>query len=104
MKSQILISTAAAAILSACANMGALSSTQSVEIKFAGAINGQPFACGQSYANVGTTKSTITPSDFRLYVSEVKLVRKDGTTVPVQLAQDGIWQYQNVALIDFENG
>ena len=104
MKSRILISTAAAAILSACANMGALSSTQPVDIKFAGAINGQPFACGQSYANVGTTKSTITPSDFRLYVSEVKLVRIDGTTVPVQLAQDGIWQYQNVALIDFENG
>ena len=104
MKSQILISTAAAAILSACANMSSLSSTQSVDIKFAGAINGQHFACGQSYANVGTTKSTITPSDFRLYVSEVKLVRKDGTTVPVQLAQDGIWQYQNVALIDFENG
>ena len=88
MKSQILISISAAALLSACANMGALSSTQSVDIKFAGAINGQPFACGQSYTNVGTTKSTITPSDFRLYVSEVKLVRKDGTTVPVQLAQD----------------
>jgi uncharacterized repeat protein (TIGR04052 family) len=103
-KSQILISTAAAAILSACANMDALLSTQSVDIKFAGAINGQPFACGQSYANVGTTKSTITPSDFRLYVSEVKLVRKDGTAVPVQLAQDGIWQHQNVTLIDFENG
>lgn len=91
-------------MLSACGNMGVYSASQPVDIKFAGAINGQPFACGQSYANVGTTKSTVTPSDFRFYVSEVKLVRKDGTTVPVQLTQDGVWQYQNVALIDFENG
>jgi uncharacterized repeat protein (TIGR04052 family) len=39
-----------------------------------------------------------------MYVSEVKLLRQDGSAVPVQLAQDGIWQHQNVALIDFENG
>jgi uncharacterized repeat protein (TIGR04052 family) len=39
-----------------------------------------------------------------MYVSQVKLVRKDGTAVPVSLTQDGVWQYQNVALIDFENG
>jgi uncharacterized repeat protein (TIGR04052 family) len=104
MKSQILVGLTTAALLSACANTGTYSSTQSVEIQFAAAINGQSFACGQSYANVGTTKSTITPSDFRMYVSQVKLVRKDGTAVPVSLTQDGVWQYQNVALIDFENG
>jgi uncharacterized repeat protein (TIGR04052 family) len=104
MKSQILAGLTTAALLSACANTGTYSSTQSVEIQFAAAINGQSFACGQSYANVGTTKSTITPSDFRMYVSQVKLVRKDGTAVPVSLTQDGVWQYQNVALIDFENG
>jgi uncharacterized repeat protein (TIGR04052 family) len=39
-----------------------------------------------------------------MYVSEVRLLRQDGSAVPVQLAQDGIWQHQNVALIDFENG
>lgn len=104
MKSPILISVAAATILSACVNMGSYSTTQAVDIKFAGAINGQPFACGQSYTHVGTTKSTITPSDFRMYVSEVNLLRQDGSSVPVQLTQDGVWQYQNVALIDFENG
>lgn len=104
MKSQALISLAAAVILSACSTMGTESSARSVNIQFAGAINGQPFVCGQRYTNVGITKSTITPSDFRLYVSEVKLVRNDGSTVPVALTQDGVWQYQNVALIDFENG
>jgi uncharacterized repeat protein (TIGR04052 family) len=104
MKFPMLIGLTTAVLLSACANTGTYSSTQSVDIQFAAAINGQPFACGQSYANVGTTKSTITPSDFRMYVSQVKLVRKDGTVVPVSLTQDGVWQYQNVALIDFENG
>lgn len=104
MKLQTLVGLTAATLLSACAGLGDFASNQPVAIQFAGAINGQPFACGQSYANVGTTKSTITPSDFRFYVSEVKLVQKDGTKVPVNLLQDGVWQYQNVALIDFENG
>jgi uncharacterized repeat protein (TIGR04052 family) len=104
MKLQTLVGLTTATLLSACAGLGDFASNQPVTIQFAGAINGQPFACGQSYANVGTTKSTITPSDFRFYVSEVKLVQKDGTKVPVNLLQDGVWQYQNVALIDFENG
>lgn len=104
MKLKTWMGVSAIALLAACSNMGPFTSGQSVNIQFAGVINGQPFACGQSYANVGTTKSTITPSDFRMYVSEVKLVRKDGSTVPVALTQDGVWQYQNAALIDFENG
>jgi uncharacterized repeat protein (TIGR04052 family) len=104
MKLQTLFALTASALMAACSSLGSFSSSQPVEIKFAGAINGQPFACGQNYANVGTTRSTITPSDFRFYVSEVNLVRKDGSTVPVQLTQDGVWQHQNVALIDFENG
>ena len=94
----------ACASLAACTVLPQAKAPQTVNLQFAGEINGQSFACGQSYANVGTTRSTITPSDFRLYVSEVKLVRKDGSTVPVQLTQDGIWQHQNVALLDFENG
>ena len=99
-----LLISLAAVTLAACSTPGQQASKQPVDIQFAEEINGQPFACGQSYSNVGTTKSTITPSDYRLYVSEVNLVRKDGSTVPVQLTQDGVWQYQNVALLDFENG
>jgi hypothetical protein len=99
-----LLISLAAVTLAACSTPGQQAGTQPVNIQFAAEINGQPFACGQSYSNVGTTKSTITPSDYRLYVSEVNLVRKDGSTVPVQLTQDGVWQYQNVALLDFENG
>lgn len=90
--------------LTACGSLPSQQTAQPVELKFVAQINGQPFACGQSYTDVGATRSTITPSDFRMYVSDVKLVRKDGSAVPVQLTQDGIWQQQSVALIDFENG
>jgi uncharacterized repeat protein (TIGR04052 family) len=101
---KIFAITAAALALAACSTAPSTPKTAQVSLNFAAQINGQPFACGQRYDGVGTTGSSITPSDFRMYVSEVKLLRQDGSAVPVQLAQDGIWQHQNVALIDFENG
>ncbi|MBX3026822.1 metallo-mystery pair system four-Cys motif protein [bacterium] len=75
-----------------------------VAIEFKGMVGDRPFACGQSYSGIGTGDSQFVPSDFRFYVSDVRLVTPGGTEVPVQLEQDGIWQYQNVALIDLENG
>jgi uncharacterized repeat protein (TIGR04052 family) len=99
-----LIIAVAALTLAACNTVQTAPKTAQVSLNFAAQINGQPFSCGQRYDGVGTTRSSITPSDFRMYVSEVKLLRQDGSAVPVQLTQDGIWQHQNVALIDFENG
>jgi len=101
-----------AAVLAGCSSApnrpaGAAASaaaTQPVSVRFAAEINGQPFACGQSYAGIGITRSTITPSDFRFFVSEVALVDAAGRAVPVALAQDGVWQFENIALLDFENG
>ena len=77
---------------------------QAVVLNFAAEINGQPFQRGQSYGPVGTTASQVTPSDFRMYVSEVKLLTADGKAVPLQLTQDGLWQREGVSLIDFEDG
>ena len=54
-------------------NVARSQTTQPVTLRFAGAVNGAPFACGKSYPNIGTTKSTITPSDFRLFVSAIEL-------------------------------
>jgi uncharacterized repeat protein (TIGR04052 family) len=82
----------------------AQSNTQEVTINFAGAIGDKEFACGQSYEQVGTSESTLTPADFRFYVSDLALVDEEGNAVPIELEQDGKWQYQNVALIDFEDG
>lgn len=75
-----------------------------VEIQFQGRVGEQPFACGSAYGGIGSGGAQLVPSDFRFYVSNVRLVTPGGSEVAVQLEQDGKWQYQNVALIDFENG
>lgn len=77
---------------------------QPVDIRFAGEFAGKPFSCAERYSGIGTTGSTVSVTDYRLYVSEVALLRADGSAVFVDLEQDGRWQHQNVALLDFENG
>ena len=75
---------------------------QEVTIRFAAKVGNQPFSCGSTY-RLGKPAIEQTLSDFRFYVSEVALIDAQGKTVPVTLVQDGKWQYQNVALLDFEN-
>lgn len=89
---------------SAAAPLAAAQDTQPIKLRFAGAVNGATFECGKNYANIGTTKSTITPSDFRFFVSAVELLTQEGKAVPLALDQDGVWQYKNVALVDLEDG
>ena len=81
----------------------AYAQTQDISIRFAAQVNGQPFECGKSYPDIGTTRSVITPSDFRLYVSEVHLINRQGQAVKVDLEQDKVWQLEDIALLDFEN-
>ena len=75
-----------------------------VTIPFRASVGGAPFACGTTYDGVGTTSKTIDPLDFRLYVYDVGLVDAAGAVTNVELQQDREWQYQNVALLDFEDG
>jgi uncharacterized repeat protein (TIGR04052 family) len=82
----------------------AMAQTQPVSISFKAVVGSEDFACGRSYPGIGTTKSTIKPKDFRLYVHNVRLVDEKGKEVPVQLTQFGRWQLDNVALLDFESG
>lgn len=74
-----------------------------VEISFAGEVGGEAFACGQAYDGLGTTGTTLTPNDFRFYVHDVRLVTAGGEEIPVTLEQDGVWQHEGVALLDFED-
>ncbi|MGL5836305.1 MAG: MbnP family copper-binding protein [Waterburya sp.] len=87
-----------------CGVTQAQPSTQEIAINFAAYVGEAEFACGESYKEVGTTKSTITPKDFRFYVSNLALIDEAGNAIPLKLAQDGKWQYQNTALLDFEDG
>ncbi len=78
-------------------------SPRAVSLDFKPMVGTQPFACGQTYANMGAEGTTISPRDFRFYVHDVKLVAAGGTRVPLVLDQDGAWQYQNLAFLDFED-
>jgi uncharacterized repeat protein (TIGR04052 family) len=80
----------------------AVAETQSVIIRFAAKVGDQPFACGLNY-RLGSPAVDQTLSDFRFYVSDLALIDASGKTVPIALAQDGKWQHQTVALLDFED-
>jgi len=80
-----------------------LAGDQTVSIRFRAVVADEPLSCGKSYANIGTTKSTITPRDFRFYVHNVRLLDQTGKEVPVDLTQDNKYQLDNLALLDFED-
>jgi uncharacterized repeat protein (TIGR04052 family) len=77
---------------------------QDVKIRFSAEVSGKPFSCKEAYTNMGAAKSPVKFGDFRLFISELALLDDLGRKVPVDLDQDGIWQFQNVALLDFEDG
>ena len=75
-----------------------------VTLQFAARVGDADFACGTAYEGIGTSASPLVPSDFRFYVSDISLVSPSGQRTPLLLEQDGVWQHQGVALLDFENG
>jgi len=81
----------------------AAQSPQPVTVRFAATAGGAAVACGTSMSSIGTTRSTVNIVDFRFYVSKVRMVQADGTETPVALTQDGLWQVDDVALLDFED-
>ncbi len=76
--------------------------TQDITVKFAAKVGNQPFRCGSNY-QLGKPLTRVTPLDFRFYISDISLIDSNNKTIPLVLTQDGKWQYQNVALIDFED-
>lgn len=75
-----------------------------VTVRFQGQVGGREFSCGGEYAGIGKTRSTVTPMDFRFYAHGFRLVGTDGSEVPLELEQDGKWQLDDLALLDFEDG
>lgn len=78
--------------------------TRDVAVQFRGVVGSESFACGQSYTNLGTTDSTWEGRDFRLYLSNVRLVDAAGVETSLELTQDGKWQNGSTVLLDFEDG
>lgn len=75
-----------------------------VHINFSASLAGKSFACGGNFEALGLTGSSATPQDLRFYVHNVALTNSAGESVPVELENDGLWQRDGLALIDFEDG
>lgn len=82
---------------------GGGSGTKAVSIQFEARVGQEVFDCAGTYTGLGTTAAEAKITDFRVYVHDVALI-SNGTAIPVTLEQDGVWQYENVALLDFESG
>jgi uncharacterized repeat protein (TIGR04052 family) len=77
---------------------------QPVTLRFAATVGDEIALCGETYAGIGTDDATVSFNDYRLYVSNIHLLAADGSAVPLVLEQDGLWQVDDVALLDFEDG
>jgi len=75
-----------------------------VTLTFEAQVGDEPFDCSKTFTGVGAPPAEVKIADYRLYVHEVALHQADGTLVPVALDQDDLWQYEGVALLDFEDG
>ena len=75
-----------------------------IGIRFAAKVGDQHAVCGQTYENIGASESQLEITDLRFYVSNVRLINNAQEEVPFTLTQDNLWQYQNLALLDFEDG
>jgi len=77
--------------------------SQPVVLSFAGEFSGQAFDCDSQYLHKGASDSLVTVSDFKVFVSRVRMLDAAGNETAVVLNDDGLWQQQNIALLDFEN-
>lgn len=73
-------------------------------VRFAAKVGEQPLRCDASYPGIGTTGSTLQLLDFKAYVRDIVLVRANGERHALQLEEDGVWQRDGIALLDFEDG
>ncbi len=78
--------------------------TQSITIDFEARVGAEAANCAGSYENLGAEDATVELKDLRFYVHDVRLVDGEDNEVPLELEQDGVWQVDNVALLDFEDG
>ena len=86
--------------------------TRNVTIDFAAYMGDESIRCSENnvtkiYSDIGTDDDNVSFTDFRFFVSEMALVKADGTAVAVTM-ENNDFQYQGengeqVALLDFED-
>jgi uncharacterized repeat protein (TIGR04052 family) len=75
-----------------------------LSLRFRAVIGERTFACGERYANQGSSHVEVTPRDLRFYVQDVRFVNDDGKEVPLAIDERGHWQSKDLALLDFTDG
>ena len=108
-KKSLLLAVMSTVLLSACDSDDAVdtsnSVTKDVNLQFAAKVNGADFNCGDTYTGVGSGSHDFKLNDFRLFVHDAHIHDDaSGKTYHVELKQDGVWQQDELALLDFENG
>jgi len=91
-------------IFTICSVFAINAQTQPININFQAVVGDKAFDCRETYEGIGTTNSKMSVTDFKFYVQDVRLVDKKGKETPVNLTNDGKFQTEKVALLDFENG
>lgn len=77
---------------------------RAVTINFAAEIGGKSFSCAETYSALGSPAADVRGIDYRVFVNAPALIRADGSLQPIKLEQDGKWQLDELALLDFEDG
>jgi uncharacterized repeat protein (TIGR04052 family) len=77
---------------------------QPITLNFAAMVGDDMAMCGMSYEGIGADDAEVSFNDFRFYVSNIQLITAEGDSVALELMQDEMWQVENVALLDFEDG
>jgi uncharacterized repeat protein (TIGR04052 family) len=75
-----------------------------IELEFEARFGSERLDCNAPVSGLGSSKVEARPLDFRLFVHDVELVRRSGEHVALRLTDDGAWQRDGVALLDFEDG
>ncbi|MBY0455117.1 MAG: metallo-mystery pair system four-Cys motif protein [Burkholderiaceae bacterium] len=102
---------AAAAALTACGGGGSDSpvpeATQNVALEFAAVAGTAPVQCGTVVQGLGIGGVAAQVKDLRFYISDVALLKADGSPVPLALSANDDWNLSagadRTTLIDLEN-
>lgn len=76
--------------------------TQETRVRFDAVVGAEAFGCGKTFM-IGAPATAVTISDFKAYVSEVKL-KTTTREIEATFVADGVWQTDDVAMLDFEDG
>ncbi|MBK1712673.1 MbnP family copper-binding protein [Rubrivivax gelatinosus] len=96
------------ALLSACGGGGGGDdSPKTVTLEFAAVAGSTPVACGSTVSGLGSGAVDAAVQDLRFYISNVKLVKADGTELALTLGANDDWNYSSggntLTLIDLED-